>query len=127
MNIKKTGGNHKEIWDLMMMSPKELQEVELNLNPHELMEQIHFILKTKIIKYSIVKQKERKDLKKQTELGIEGLKERLNLNTLSQEERDEEKKKLVAREITLEKLEEHLAKGTSIRSRQEWDINAEKP
>ena len=75
------------------MGPKELQEVELNLNPHELMEQIHFILKTKIIKYSIVKQKERKDLKKHTELRIEGLKERLNLNTLSQEERDEEKKK----------------------------------
>ena len=58
----------------MMLSPKELQEVELNLNPHELMEQIHFILKTKIIKYSIVKQKERKDLKKHTELRIEGLK-----------------------------------------------------
>ena len=37
------------------------------------------------------------------------------------------KKNLLTSEITLEKLEEHLAKGTSIRSRQEWDINAEKP
>ena len=27
----------------------------------------------------------------------------------------------------LEKIEEHQAKGTSIRSRQEWDINAEGP
>ena len=33
-------------------------------------------------------------------------------------------KKLLEGEIILEKMEEHLAKGTSIRSRQEWDINA---
>ena len=71
---KKTGGNQKEVWDLMEMSPKELQEVELNLNPHELMEQIHFILKTKIIKYSIVKQKERKDLKKTHRAENRGIK-----------------------------------------------------
>ena len=53
----KDGDNHKEVTDLMSMSPKEMQEVELKLNPHEIMEQVHYILKTKIIKYSIATQK----------------------------------------------------------------------
>ena len=123
---QKTTNDHKEVTDLMNMSQKELQEVEINLNPHELIEQIHYILKTKTIKYSIRKQQDRKKQKANTEAVITGLHEKLNSNTLNQEELNEAKKKLLEKEIKMEQLEEHLAKGTSIRSRQEWDINAEK-
>ena len=42
---QKTTNDHKEVTDLMNMSQRELQEVEINLNPHKLMEQIHYILK----------------------------------------------------------------------------------
>ena len=41
------------------MSPKQLKEVPIKLNPHELMEQIHYILKARIIKDSTVVQRQR--------------------------------------------------------------------
>ena len=59
-----TEGPHKDAIDLMILSPQELQEIELNINQHELMEQIHYILKAKIVKYSITIQRKRKDLKR---------------------------------------------------------------
>ena len=34
---------------------------------------------------------------------------------------------LTKQETALEKMEEHIAKGTSVRARQEWDINGEGP
>ena len=46
---------------------------------------------------------------------------------LTQQEQREIQGELVEKESTLEKMEEHLAKGTSVRSKQEWDINAEGP
>ena len=51
-------------------------------------------------------------------MEITGINERPNSDTLNQDERNEEKKKLLARESILEK-KEHLAKGTSVRLRQE--------
>ena len=57
------------------------------------MEQIHYVLKTKIIKYSIRVQQDRKGLKKHTELAITGLNEKLSSNTLNQEEQNEAKKR----------------------------------
>ena len=119
--------NQKDLYELVGMSPQQLQEIELKLNPHELMEQIHYILKAKIIKYSKAIQKHRRDAKKTTELEIKLINEDLNSGTLTQDEQRETKRKLVEKESALEKMEEHLAKGTSVRSRQEWDINAEGP
>ena len=49
----------KDVVELVEMSPQQLQEIELRLNPHELMEQIHYILKARIIKYSIAIQRQR--------------------------------------------------------------------
>ena len=105
------GGNHREAIDLMIMSPKELQEIKLNLNPHELMEQVHYILKTKIIKYFIATQRKRKDLKRQTELEITGINERLNSDTLSQDERNEEKKKTPSKRVNAGKNGRRPSKG----------------
>ena len=53
--------------------------------------------------------------------------EELKSATLGENERLEKLNRLSESEKKLEKIEEHQAKGTSIRSRQEWDINAEKP
>ena len=61
-------GAKKDVVELVELSPQQLQEIELKLNPHELMEQIHYILKARIIKYSIAIQKHRKDTKKKTEI-----------------------------------------------------------
>ena len=47
--------------------------------------------------------------------------------TIGENERLEKSDRLAGKETSLEKIEEHQAKGTSIRSRQEWDINAEGP
>ena len=44
-----TEGPHKEVIYLIELSPQELQEIKLNLNPHELMEQIQYVLKAKIV------------------------------------------------------------------------------
>ena len=54
---QKREGEQKDIADLLEMSPQELQEIELNLNPHELKEQIHYRIEARIISYSIAKQK----------------------------------------------------------------------
>ena len=63
--------NQKDLYELVGMSPQQLQEIELKLNPNELMEQIHHILKARIIKYSIaiqrtenIYQKKRLEIKK---------------------------------------------------------------
>ena len=47
----------KDVVELVELSPQQLQEIELKLNPHELMEQIHYILKARIIKYLIAIQR----------------------------------------------------------------------
>ena len=47
---KKKEGEHKDLADLHELSPEELQKVKLNLNPHEMMEQIHYRFKDKIVK-----------------------------------------------------------------------------
>ena len=47
--------------------------------------------------------------------------------TIGENERLEKLDRLAGKETSLEKIEEHQAKGTLIRSRQEWDINAEGP
>ena len=60
----------KDVIYLVEMSPQQLQEIQLRLNPHELMEQIHYILKARIIKYSIAIQRQRTYDKKTTELEI---------------------------------------------------------
>ena len=39
----------KELIELLELSPQQLQELKIRLNPHELMEQIHYILKAQII------------------------------------------------------------------------------
>ena len=70
-------------------------------------------------------QKKRRDKKTETEMAITKLNKSLNSDTINQEERLEEKRKLIEIESILEKMEKHLAKGTSVRSRQEWDMNAE--
>ena len=58
--------------DLIELSPLQLQEVDISLNPHVLMEQIHCILKVRIIKVRIIKyliavQRQRTYEKKETE------------------------------------------------------------
>ena len=50
----------KTLGELANLTPQQLQEVKLVLNPHETMEQIHFILKERIIAYSTAIQKDRK-------------------------------------------------------------------
>ena len=49
----------QDIVDLIELSPQQLQEVEISLNPHELMEQIHYILKVRIVKFSIAVQRQK--------------------------------------------------------------------
>ena len=51
-------------------------------------------------------------------MEITGINERPNSDTLNQDERNEEKKKTTSKGIYTRK-KEHLAKGTSVRSRQE--------
>ena len=46
---------------------------------------------------------------------------------MEQKERLVKQNTLARKESALEKMEEHQAKGASVRSRQEWDINAEGP
>ena len=54
----------KNLGELIRLTPQQLQEIKLVLNPHETMEQIHYILKAKIIAYSIAIQKDRKKRQK---------------------------------------------------------------
>ena len=58
---------------------------------------------------------------------IRELKEELKQITIEEDKRLEKLNRLAGKENSLEKIEEHLAKEASIRSRQEWDINAEGP
>ena len=117
----------KELIELIELSPQQRQELEIRLNPHELMEQIRYILKARTIKYSIAIQRQRTYDKKQTEIEIKDMNEELQSGTLNQDDRRKTQRKLVEKEAAFEKMEEHLAKGTSVRSRQEWDINGEGP
>ena len=54
--------NPKTIQELANLTPSELQKIPITLNPQELMEQINYTLKAKVIKYSINLQKERKNI-----------------------------------------------------------------
>ena len=47
-----TEEEEKTLGDLLAMSPENLQKIGLKLNPHELMEQIRYRLKARIITYS---------------------------------------------------------------------------
>ena len=96
------------LMDLLEMNPKQLQEVKLSLNPHELMEQIHYILKARIIKYSIAIQRQRTHNKKETEKNIRDMNEGLQSETLTQKQKREIQEKLIEKEATLKKMEEHL-------------------
>ena len=58
---------------------------------------------------------------------IKNINEELNSGTLTQDEQRETQRELEEKESALEKMEEYLAKGSSVQSRQEWDINAEGP
>ena len=117
----------KSIAELRALNPEERQNVKLNLNPHEMMEQIHYRLKKCIISYSIAKQRERRLEKAAIEQEILELREELKAITIGENELLEKLGRLSGKETALEKMEEHQAKGTSIRSRQEWNINAEGP
>ena len=117
----------QSIAELRALTPEERQKVKLTLYPHEMMEQIHYRLKKIIISYSIAIQRDRRTEKASIEQTIMTLKEELRSETIGENERLEKLNKLSRDETTLEKIEEHQAKGTSIRSRQEWDINAEGP
>ena len=67
---QKREGEQKDLSDLHELSPEELQKIKLNINPHELMEQIHYRLKEMIISYSIAKQKNRRREKMEIETVI---------------------------------------------------------
>ena len=60
VNENQTDEEGKTLTDLIALSPKDLQKIGLKLNPHEMMEQIHYRLKARIITYSKAKQEERK-------------------------------------------------------------------
>ena len=119
VNENQTYEEPKTLIDLGALSPDELQKVELKLNPHEMMEQIHYRLKERIIDYSISKQKERRKEKTEIEQAIGELKEELKHITIGEDKCLEKLDRLAGKENSLQKIEEHLAKGASIRSRQE--------
>ena len=125
VNENKKEGENKYLVDLHKLTPEELQGIKFNLNPHQMMEQIHYMLKDRIIKYSISIQKERKREKTEIETRIAELNEELKRETMEQEERLDKQNTLARKESVLENIEEHQVKGASVRSRQEWDINAE--
>ena len=68
-----------------------------------------------------------KELMTKKETEKKDMNEGLQSGTLNQDERREIQGKLIEKEAAQEKMEEHLSKGTSFRSRQEWDINGEGP
>ena len=96
-------GSKKNLIDLHKLSPEELQGIELKLNPYEMMEQIHYRLKERIIKYSISIQRERTKEKKEIETKIKELKEGLEIETIRQEERLQKQSRLAGKETALEK------------------------
>ena len=98
------------------MSPKELQQIKMRLKPHELMEQIHYILKIRIIRYSVAVQRQRKYDQKETEMQIKTLNDELQTGTHNHEEQRELIRNLTEKESKLEKMEEHQAKGNSVRA-----------
>ena len=65
--------------------------------------------------------------KKKQKQKIKNMNEELQARTLTHEEQSVKIRNLTEQETSLEKIEEHLAKGTSVRARQEWDINGEGP
>ena len=70
-------------------------------------------------------QRQRKYDQKETEEQIKTLNEELQAGNLNHEEQRELIRNLTEKESILEKMEEHLAKGTSVRARQELDMNGE--
>ena len=87
----------KELIELLELSPQQLQELKIILNPHELMEQIHYILKARIIKYSIAIQRQKTFNKRETEEKIKAMNEELQAGTLNHDEQREIKKTLQKR------------------------------
>jgi hypothetical protein len=79
-----TDEENKTLGELLAMSPENLQKIGLRLNPHELMEQIHYRLNERIITYSKIKQEERKREKFRVESSINEVKEELKQNTLGE-------------------------------------------
>ena len=79
---QKREGEQKDLSDLIELIPEELQKIKLNLNKHELMEQIHYRLKERIISYSIAKQKDRRREKMEIETAITTLNESLNTDNI---------------------------------------------
>ena len=77
VNENKNEREQKDLVDLHKLNPEELQRIKLNLNPHEIMEQIHYRLKERIIKYSISIQRERNREKEEIETKIPELNEEL--------------------------------------------------
>ena len=71
--------------ELLEMTPGQLQKVKLIINPHELMEQMHYVLKARIIKYSMKVQKDRTRNKRETEKTIKELNEELQSETTTQD------------------------------------------
>ena len=43
VNENKKEGDNKDLADLHKLNQEELQGIKLNLNPHEMMEKIHYI------------------------------------------------------------------------------------
>ena len=78
------------------------------------MKQIHFILKVCIIRYFIAVQMPRKYDQKETEKQIKILNEELQAGNLNHEEQRELIRNLPKIGINTRKMEEHLAKGTSV-------------
>ena len=111
-----TNTGQKDLIELTDLSTQELQQINFNLNPHELMEQIHFILKVRIIKYSVGEQRQRKYDQKETEMQIKALNEELQAGNHNNKEQRELIRNLTEKESKLEKMEEHQAKGNSVRA-----------
>ena len=91
------------------------------------MEQQHFALKAKTIGFLIRLQRQRKA----EQTGVENRIKILNQNALNPnntpDQQDEIRDELFHLNNELEDIEEHLAKGTTIRSTLEWDMNGEGP
>ena len=89
------------------------------------MDQVHFTLKAKTIGFSIKLQRKRNA----EQTGIENWIKTLNINLQNQNNTadniEEIREELYHLNNELEDIEEHLAKGTTVRARLEWDINGE--
>ena len=112
---------------MLQLTPEELQQYPTKLNPQELMEQLHFMLKATTISFSIKEHRKRKVDLARKEQKADSLNNDLTNPTITAEEIENIREELQNLTTKLEEMEEHTAKGTSIRARLEWDINGEGP